>query len=271
MAKTRELGADVLYGPAPREIPLPDAPLVSVIAQVRFPTLLTVPLSERIIGFHEAIRERYPYLDRQDIPAVVFMSGSSLKPVGEPVVHWRFADDPTNYKWRVTLSTEFLALETRAYESRKDFLRRLETIVQTLEDTLAPTHMMRLGIRYVDQVKGEPLSRIETLLKKEVLGVACSIGSSATQLLTQLSVAATPGELVARWGKLPANMTIDPNAVPPIDAESWLLDLDVSRSAAMPFETKAIVETASVAAERVYAVFRWMVTDEFLRTYGGRV
>ena len=93
----------------------------------------------------------------------------------------------------------------------------------------------------------------------------------ATQLLTQLHVAAEPGELVARWGKLPANMTIDPNAVPPIAEESWLIDLDVSRSVAMPFETKAIVETAGLAAERVYAVFRWMVTKEFLKTYGGKV
>jgi uncharacterized protein (TIGR04255 family) len=271
MAKTREPAADVLHGAPPSEIPLSDAPLVSVIAQVRFPTLLTVPVADRIIGFHEAMRGRYPYLDRQDVPTVVVMSGGSVKPVGEPVVHWRFADDPASYKWRVTLSTEFIALETRAYESRRNFLGRLETIVQTLEDTLAPTHMTRLGIRYVDQIKGKPLARIETLFKKEVLGVACSIGSGATQLLTQLSVAATPGELVARWGKLPPNMTIDPNAVPPIDEQSWLLDLDVSQSTAMPFETKAIVETAGIAAERVYAVFRWMVTDEFLRTYGGRV
>jgi uncharacterized protein (TIGR04255 family) len=271
MAKTRELAASVLHGPAPSEIPLPDAPLVSVIAQVRFPTLLAVSLPDRIIGFHEAIRERYPYLDRQEVPPFFVMSGSSPKPVGESVVHWRFADDPANYRWRATLSTEFVALETRAYESRKDFLGRLETILQTLEDTLDPMHMTRLGIRYVDQVKGEPLSRIETLLEKEVLGVACSIGASATQLLTQLSVAATPGELLARWGKLPANMTIDPNAVPPLGEESWLLDLDVSRSATSSFETKAIIETATFAAERVYTVFRWMVTDEFLRTYGGKV
>jgi uncharacterized protein (TIGR04255 family) len=268
MAKTREMP---VQGRAPAEIPLPEAPLVSVIAQVRFPTLLTVPVSERIIGFHEAIRDRYPYLDRQEVPTFMFMSGGSLKPMGEPVVHWRFADDATNYKWRVTLSTEFIALETRAYESRKDFLRRLEMIVQTLEDTLAPTHMTRIGMRYIDQIKGAPLSRIETLLEKEVLGVACSMGTAATQLLTQLTVAAEPGELVARWGKLPANMTIDPNAVPPIAEGSWLLDLDVSQSVAMPFDTKAIVETAGIAAERVYAVFRWMVTNEFLKTYGGKV
>lgn len=265
MVKTRELP---LHGPAPDEIPLPNAPLISVIAQVRFPTLLTVPVPERMISFHEAIRDHYPYLGREDVPTILVTPGGTK--MGEPVVHWRFADDAANHKWRVTLSTDFIALETRAYESRKKFLGRLETIVQTLEDTLAPTHMTRLGMRYVDQIKGAPVSRIETLLEKEVLGVACSIGADATQLLTQLTVAAEPGELVARWGKLPGNMTIDPNAVPPIQEESWLIDLDVSRSEPMPFETRAIVETAGLAAERVYAVFRWMVTKEFLKTYGGK-
>jgi uncharacterized protein (TIGR04255 family) len=68
MAKKRELP---LHGPAPAEIPLPKAPLVSVIAQVRFPTLLTVPVAERIIGFQEAIRDRYPYLNREDVPTKV--------------------------------------------------------------------------------------------------------------------------------------------------------------------------------------------------------
>jgi uncharacterized protein (TIGR04255 family) len=266
MPSTRELP---LYGAPPAEVPLPEAPLVSVIAQVRFPTLLTVRITDRIIGFQEAIRDRYPYLSREDIPTILIGAGGSN--VSEPVVHWRFADDATNYKWRISLSTEFIALETRAYESRRDFLNRLETIVQTLDDTLTPKHMTRLGIRYIAQIKGEPVSRIEVLLEKEVLGVACSIGADPTQLLTQLTVPAEPGELVARWGKLPANTTIDPHALPPIQEASWVIDLDVSRSGLMPFEAKEIVDTAGLAAERAYAVFRWMVTKEFLKVYGGKV
>jgi uncharacterized protein (TIGR04255 family) len=75
-------------------------------------------------------------------------------------------------------------LETHAYESRTDFLERLKTILQALEETLAPTHMTRFGIRYIDQIKGEPLTRIATLLRDEVIGVANSLGAPAKQLLT---------------------------------------------------------------------------------------
>jgi uncharacterized protein (TIGR04255 family) len=268
MAKTPQMP---LHGPSPAEVPLPNAPLVSVIAQVRFPTLLTVRNADRVAGFQEAIRDRYPHLERQDIPTIMVVSGGTPSPLSDSVVHWRFADDAANFKWRISLSQDFIALETRGYQSRQDFMERLETILQTLEETLAPTHMMRFGMRYIDQVKGEPMLRIETLLRKEVLGVSPCAGPDARQLLTEFAAPAEPGELLARWGRLPAKMTVDLNLLPPIEEDSWLIDLDVSRTGQTAFEAKGIVETARSAAERVYAVFRWMVTEEFLKAYGGKV
>ncbi len=268
MPMTNPLGLP-LEGPPPPEITLPRAPLVSVIAQVRFPLLLAARVSERVVAFQEAIADRYPHLERQDITPINLMPMQIPQAGTEAMVHWRFSDE--SRQWRLTLTPEFIALETRAYESRGNFLERLEGILQALEDTLAPKLATRFGIRYIDQIKGESLARIGKLLRSEVLGVAGSLGVNARQLFTELFVPADPGDLLARWGKLPASLTLDPNLVPPITEDSWLLDLDVSKSLPSPFNTKALVTTAGLAAERVYAVFRWMVTDEFLRTYGGTI
>ena len=234
-----------LQGLPPREIALPRAPLVSVIAQVRFPTLLAVRNADRIIGFQDLIRAQYPHLERQDIPTIFIGAGVPSAPIGEPTVHWRFTDETGNWRWRITLSQDFVALETRAYESRKSFLGHLEAVIRALEDTLAPSHMIRFGIRYIDQIKGEPMSRIATLLRGEVMGVACSLGTDAKQLVTEIVVAAEPGELLARWGKLSPGMTVDPNLAPPIQEESWLIDLDVSKAGPFPFTTKTVIETAN--------------------------
>jgi uncharacterized protein (TIGR04255 family) len=268
MAKTPQIP---LHGPSPDEVPLPNAPLVSVIAQVRFPALLSVHNRDRVAIFQEAIRDRYPHLERQDIPTIMVVSGGAPSPVSDPLVHWRFADEAAGFKWRVTLAQDFIALETRAYESRQNFMERLETILQTVGETLAPTHMTRFGMRYIDQIKGEPMARIETLLRKEVLGVVPCAGADTRQVITEFAAAAEQGELLARWGRLPAGMTVDSNLLPAIQEDSWLIDLDVSRAGQVAFEAKGIVETARSAAERVYAVFRWMVTEEFLRSYGGKV
>jgi uncharacterized protein (TIGR04255 family) len=145
----------------------------------------------------------------------------------------------------------------------------MRVILRAFKETLTPTRVTRFGIRYIDQIKGEPVARIDSLLRREVMGVACSLGEDPKQFFSELHVGADPGELLARWGKLPAGVTIDPNLVPPLRAESWLIDLDVSDNREASFDTDSIIDTARQAAERVYAVFRWMVTAEFLKTYGG--
>jgi uncharacterized protein (TIGR04255 family) len=268
MTKTPQMP---LHGPSPPEVLLPKAPLVRVIAQVRFPMLLTARDPNRVAIFQEAIRDRYPHLDQQN--TIMVVSGGAPTAANESlaVVHWRFADEAADFKWRVTLAHDFIALETRAYESRQDFMERLETILETLGETLAPTHMMRFGMRYIDQIKGDPMARIDTLLRREVLGVAPCAGPDVRQVVTEFSAPAEPGELLARWGRLPATMTVDPNLLPPLTEDSWLIDLDVSSARQIAFDAKGIVETARSAAERVYAVFRWMVTEEFLKEYGGKV
>ena len=262
-----------LSGAPPEEIALRAAPLVRVIAQIRFSAVMAVRSSDRMIGFQDLIRATYPHLERQDIPTTFIIgpvpqSGA----VGESLVHWRFADGTgDDWKWRISLTQDFISLEAKAYESRQDFLGRLKTILRALEEIFSPKHVTRVGIRYIDQIKGAAVSRIDSLLRREVMGVAHSLGEDAKQIFTELHVAADPGDLLARWGKLPAGITIDSNLVPPLTEDSWLIDLDVSKNQISDFETGAVVETARLATERVYAVFRWMVTPEFLKTYGGEV
>jgi hypothetical protein len=45
----------------------------------------------------------------------------------------------------------------------------------------------------------------------------------------------------------------------------------MSSVASVPFAVDRVVEIAKQYAERVYTFFRWAVTDEFLRRYGGNV
>jgi hypothetical protein len=105
---------DPLRGPPPSEVPLKNAPLLRVIAQVRFPTLLAVRSADRVSGFQDAVRDRYPYLEQENV--AVFPPGLISVPDGghDRVVHWRFWDEQRH--WRTTLNQDFLAIETTAYE-----------------------------------------------------------------------------------------------------------------------------------------------------------
>ena len=75
-------------------------------------------------------------------------------------------------------------------------------------------------------------------------------------------------EMLARWGHLPPNETVDAAAIEPITGPSWILDLDMYTTDSCEFSVEKVVEDAERFSKRLYTFFRWAVTDEFLQRYG---
>ena len=254
----------------PAEVPLPDAPLVRVIAQVRFPAILSIERHDFIAPIQEAIRSQYPILRAEQTPGLTVGPPGALPRA--PQVIWRFADIEGN--WRVSLAPDFVAIETTAYRSRKDFFTRFEKLVQALAEQVSPRIVDRLGVRYIDRVTGEAVQNISQLVRHEILGIIATAAAEQAHYTLSESVFTLPelsAQLLARWGLLPTGGTVDPAAIEPFAEPSWILDLDLFRSAPSVFDPEEIVTRARAYAERIYAFFRWVVTDDFLRRYGGQI
>lgn len=261
-----------LHGPPPAEVPLARSPLVRVVAQVRFPTIASVEQRAFIGPFQEAIRAEYPVLRPEQRHRFVL---GPVRGVGtEPITAWRFHDPLT--AWQVTLTPDFLALETEHYTSRDDFMGRLERVLTALVAHINPGVIDRLGVRYIDRLIGADLDDLTVLLHPAVCGVLASPLSGQAQHALAESVFVLDDEpclIATRWGLLPARTTVDPGALTAIDERSWILDLDAFRAfepASSPLEVAATVAQARKFAERIYSVFRWAVTDEFLLRHGGK-
>ena len=146
-------------------------------------------------------------------------------------------------------------------------------MVRTVEETIRPDLIQRLGIRYIDRIEGDAVAEIPALLRQEMLGLmATSLSDHMQHAIgeTILELPDSSERLRMRWGRVPAKGTIDPNAIEPVDAPSFFLDLDMFSTAERPFATDTIAADARRYTERIYALFRWAVTDEFLRRYGGK-
>ncbi len=261
---------DPLTGSLPAEVPLPNAPLMRVIAQVRFPPILSIEKRDFVAPFQEAIRARYPILRAEQTRGVLLGTQGSV-PMS-PAVTWRFTG--LDEKWRVSLATDFAAIETTAYDSRSDLLARLEEVILALGTFVAPRTVDRLGVRFIDRITGAAVSEIERFVRSEILGIAgTAIARHTSHALSDalFSLPNQPAQMRARWGLLPPNTTVDPSAIEPIEEPSWILDLDTFSSGPHPFESAAILSDARDYAERAYGFFRWVVTDEFLRFFGGKV
>ena len=251
-------------------MPLANAPLVRVIAQIRFPLVASIEKRDFIGSFQEAIRRTYPVLRPEQTRSVVFGPEGMVEARTGNI--WRFSSKDGS--WRVALAPDFLALETGRYTSRADFVDRFRTVLRALADHVEPQVTDRLGVRYIDQVSGDHFSDLPTLVRREVAGIwSTPLAGHASQSIAE-SLFTLPdgsGNLKARWGVVPAEATVDPAAIDPLDTPSWILDLDAFAARSQTFDVDEVVRQTTAFAERIYSFFRWTVTTEFLRRYGGDV
>lgn len=257
---------DPLVAPPPPEVPLRNAPLVRVIAQVRFPEILAIERRDFVAPFQEALRATYPVL-RQEQTQGLLLSPSGVAPA-KPQTAWRFND--VDGHWRVSLTPVFLALETTRYTSRSDFFQRLLAVVEALDKHASPKVIDRLGVRYIDRITGAAVDHIADLVRAEVRGITGTIAAThATHAISESMFQLPDAQVIARWGQLPAGKTVDPAAIEPAQEKSWILDLDMFSASPMPFAADRVISEAQRFAERIYTIFRWAVTAEFLKRYGG--
>lgn len=261
-----------LTGPPPKEVPLSEPPLERVIAQVRFPEVISIRKRDFVGPFQEAVRSRYPVLRPQERRRMV-LEGGVLEE--QSSLSWGFRDPKSG--WWVTLAPEFLSLETTRYTSRVDFVERFREALEALFLHVGPAVIDRVGVRYVDRVRLLEPEELTGLVRAEVSGVLATPLNRMIEHAVSETVFRLPDEPVsirAKWGWIPPRTSVDPTVLEPIDQSSWILDLDVFQT--FPGDDKAldveeVAELVRRFAERSYSMFRWAVTDDFLRRHGGEV
>ena len=258
-----------LDGPPPSEVPLTRAPLVLVIAQVRFPEVLSVTRDDFVAPFQEAVRDTYPLLTKSQTQRTIFDPFGSVSTRTEDV--WRFSD--FEGKWTASLAPTFLAIETGSYTSRSDFLSRLRAAMTALLEHVRPARIDRLGMRYIDRIDGSGVKQIRSFVRPEVCGISGLPELSHPQFsITENKFDLPEATLIARWGYLAENVSLDPTTIQAVDTPSWILDLDMASSSSGPGgpDLNRVMGMAEEFSERIYTFFRWAVTDEFMTHYGGK-
>lgn len=222
---------------------------------------------DAIAPVQEALSERYPILRPEQATSIVVGPQGIQVQAGEGKI-WRFFDRSGH--WRVSLATEFVALETRAYVDRRDFIARLRAVLEALPGSARPAVYERLGLRFVNRLKGADVEVLPSLVQPELLGIAGSpIAARAVHSLTETSFAIGDDGVNARWGLLPPGGTPDPATIEALPERSWLLDLDAFSTRPADFSVDEVADRMAAFAGRIYSLFRWAVTDEFLSRFGG--
>jgi len=150
-------------------------PLAEVICQLKFPRILRID-SELPAAFQENIRSEYPnfaqsaVLNLAQLPPDIARLVGLERAIGATSYEFASADGA----WKVTLTSEFLALVTSKYRRWEDFKTHLQVPLQALATVYAPAFLSRIGLRYQDVVKRSVLGLHDVpwseLLQSQVLG-----------------------------------------------------------------------------------------------------
>ena len=260
---------DPFFGAVPETVPLPHTPLTGVLAQIRFPEILSISKADFVAEFQEKIRQSYPN-NQQEKGILLQITPDGPRQTTAP--HWRFFDE--SMEWRISLTTNFIAIETRKYTLREEFVERVENIAQALSETIKPSLISRIGVRYIDRIQGDVFENIEAYVRKEMLGVFTKeFRENIARSMNDLQARTDAGNMSVRSGYMPKNQTHEPDLMPAISEPSWFLDTDVFTefSRSEKFVPAAIAGDVKAKADRCYAFFRWVVNDEFLTAYGGEL
>jgi uncharacterized protein (TIGR04255 family) len=150
-------------------------PLLEVICQLRFPKILRID-TEVPVDFQEAVRAEYPTLNTSRAIELPFLSNPQTN--SPPIVMgqgltYEFLDKEG--KWKLVLSSDFIALSTVDYEKWEDFRSRLSSAISLLVKYYSPSHFTRVGLRYQDLIIRSELGLEQhpwrSLLQPPVLGV----------------------------------------------------------------------------------------------------
>lgn len=256
------------------EVPLPRAPLAQTLTQIRFPPQTVLAVNDEAANrFAVELQQEFPVFDvASQVELVLTPEGARPTPDGAKV--WRLSS--ADESWQLSFTANFMTLSTVNYTSRDDFCDRLDGAWATFSELVGHPVVQRIGFRYINRVDDrEFLDDLAVMVRPEVLGAMFAGGDGAPimrSITENRYVLTSDDRLLARWGLLPPGDTIDPFTLPAHPHTSWILDLDSfrdfsSRNVA-PHDVPAIVKELGHVA---YRYFRWAVTPEFLRFFGGDV
>jgi len=250
-----------LMGP---KIVITNPPLALVLVQIAWPS------HGKLDRDFEALSADFDtHLD--GFPLRVPVKGKNLQLTPEGVVEvdgdvsfqWRSADDV----WGINLTKRTLSLFCTRHDSYdfSEVQQHLDSITRLIGDVLQVKKLEKIAVRYVNRATDPRfIENLNNIFLDSVLGYLPlkDFAGSATLASTfnQATYEIEGALLNVRSGLLMPGDTPDP-ALAPLEAKSWVLDLDASLFTNAPYSAASTFEDVNRLSEHLYDFFRLVLKD----------
>lgn len=231
---------------------MPNAPLIYVLAQVRFTHIPRMDM--RWEDLHEKVIERYPQAKPERIDQFTIRDGQPV--IGDSIRRWNLLSD--DRCTGLIVAADSLVLHTSKYETSTQFITELNNVLKEFAEIIPEKgiRVTRQGLRYVDLLLPENnLAVDDQVIETLRLPIPPSLGTPERmeQIVTYQS--AVGGKLVIRHIQsinpnllpgdiFPNNLNIAPRLSRPKPDEQivGLLDYDHFIEKEVPFDVDSIAE-----------------------------
>lgn len=250
------------------------SPLVLVLAQIRFSTVLAMP--KYIADLQEALRHK-------GFPKFMTLQTQQIQLAPDQIqmitsLRWAFVDKEATSA--VIVAPDFVVLQTNKYDTFETFTAKLLEVLQAIKEVVAPALAERLGLRFVDLVRPAQTEALTDYLQPGLQGFAK--GALAVRDLTYRFEAVgqtDAGTMVTR-----VLQTMDGSFLPPgLEAAGLqfapeirktelktMLDFDHFTNEARDFVPERLVADMWALHDHTDNAFRASVTPHALEQWGRR-
>lgn len=128
-------------------------PLIEVIVQLRFPTILSINSSDPV-EFQESIRDDYPLyqlgIENEQEIEIVAQNDMFFPSIRKNNQHKNHTFISADGKYKINLTSSFISISTINYTRWEELLTRFDKPLSKFIEIYRPPFFERIGLRYID-------------------------------------------------------------------------------------------------------------------------
>ncbi len=138
-------------------------PLKQVICQIRYPAILKIDVGMPA-DFQEIVRKEFPIFQENNVLANLQLPENFMQAVPQEMLSMlggggnrQFQFKTQDESWVISLTKDFIALETSNYSNWEEYRKYLEFALNALVEIYKPSFLTRIGLRYINVIDREAL------------------------------------------------------------------------------------------------------------------